>query len=52
LLTGYSGIVQCDGYQVYEQLVGPKFPSGRITLVSCWSHYLESSFIRSPRLRR
>ena len=39
LLTGYSGIVHCDGYQVYEQLVGPKFPNGQITLVSCWSHW-------------
>ena len=24
LLAGYSGMVQCDGYQVYEQLIGPK----------------------------
>jgi hypothetical protein len=33
LLAGYSGIVHCDGYQVYEQLVGPKFTSGEISLV-------------------
>jgi hypothetical protein len=39
LLAGYSGIVQCDGYQVYEQLVGPKFTSGQISLVFCWSHW-------------
>jgi transposase len=47
LLAGYSGMVQCDGYQVYEQLIGPKFPDGQITLVFCWSHYLESNFIWS-----
>jgi transposase len=39
LLAGYSGIVQCDGYQVYEQLVGPKFTTGQITLAFCWSHW-------------
>jgi hypothetical protein len=39
LLAGYSGMVQCDGYQVYEQLIGPKFPDGQITLVFCWSHW-------------
>jgi transposase IS66 family protein len=45
LLAGYSGIVQRDGYIVYEQLVGPKLPEGQITLAFCWSHYLESDFI-------
>jgi transposase len=39
LLAGYSGMVQCDGYQVYEQLIGPKVPDGQITLVFCWSHW-------------
>jgi transposase len=39
LLAGYSGIVQCDGYIVYEQLVGRKVPDGKITLAFCWSHW-------------
>ena len=52
LLRDYSGIVQCDGYAVYEQLAGRKLPDGQITLVFCWSHYLEQIFIWSPRLRR
>jgi transposase len=47
LLAGYSGIVHCDGYAAYEQLVGPKLPNGQITLVFCWSHYPEFGFIRS-----
>jgi transposase len=37
-------LVQCDGYQVYEQLVGPKFSNGRLTLVSCWSHWRRQFF--------
>jgi transposase len=39
LLAGYSGIVQCDGYVVYEQLVGPKVPDSKISLAFCWSHW-------------
>jgi transposase len=39
LLRDYSGIVQCDGYAVYEQLAGRKLPDGQITLVFCWSHW-------------
>jgi hypothetical protein len=32
-------MVQCDGYQVYEQLIGPKLPRDQISLVFCWSHW-------------
>src|SRR6516162_3513484 len=39
LLRDYSGIVQCDGYAVYEQLAGRKLADGQITLVFCWSHW-------------
>lgn len=44
LLDKYSGIVQCDGYIVYEQLVGPKVPNGQITLAFCWSHWRRQFF--------
>jgi transposase len=44
LLANYSGIVQCDGYVVYEQLVGPKLPEGQITLAFCWSHWRRHFF--------
>jgi transposase len=44
LLANYSGIVQCDGYVVYEQLVGPKVPEGQITLAFCWSHWRRHFF--------
>src|SRR5207253_2551334 len=38
LLTGYSGIVHCDGYAAYKQLVGPKH-NGQVILAFCWSHW-------------
>jgi transposase len=38
LLAGYSGIVQCDGYAAYKQLVGPKH-DGQVTLAFCWAHW-------------
>jgi transposase len=38
LLDGYSGIVHCDGYAVYKQLVGPKH-NGEVTLAFCWAHW-------------
>ena len=52
LLAGYSGIVQCDGYAVYEQLADPARHSGTVTLAFCWSHYLELDFIWSGWRRR
>jgi transposase len=38
LLAGYSGMVHCDGYAAYKQLVGPKH-NGQVTLAFCWSHW-------------
>jgi transposase len=38
LLAGYSGIVQCDGYAAYKQLVGPKH-DGQVILAFCWAHW-------------
>jgi len=39
LLGGYRGILQCDGYAAYKQLVGPKSNNEQsITLAFCWSH--------------
>ena len=38
LLGGYRGILQCDGYATYKQLVGPRRDGGSVTLVFCWSH--------------
>jgi transposase len=31
LLAGYSGIVECDGYEVYEQLADPARDGGAVT---------------------
>src|ERR1051326_8736908 len=39
LLTGYSGIVQCDGYAVYKQLTDPGRDGGAVTLAFCWLHW-------------
>ena len=40
LLDGYSGIVQCDGYAPYKQLVGRQRRAGNsVTLAFCWSHW-------------
>jgi transposase len=38
LLGGYRGILQCDGYAAYKQLVGSKSNEQSLTLVFCWSH--------------
>src|SRR5271166_3169995 len=38
LLGGYRGILQCDGYAAYKQLVGRKSNEQSMTLVFCWSH--------------
>jgi transposase len=38
LLGGYRGILQCDGYAAYKQLVGSKTNEQSMTLVFCWSH--------------
>jgi transposase len=39
LLQGYSGIVQCDGYAVYEQLADPARKGGAVILAFCWAHW-------------
>jgi len=40
LLDGYGGIVQCDGYAPYKQLVGRQRRAGNsVTLAFCWSHW-------------
>jgi len=39
LLTGYSGIVQCDGYAAYKQLADAKRAGGPVTLAFCWAHW-------------
>ena len=38
LLAGFSGILQVDGYAVYDQLARPTRPGGPLTLAFCWSH--------------
>ena len=38
LLGGYRGILQCDGYQAYKKLAGPKAAETSVTLAFCWSH--------------
>jgi transposase len=44
LLAGYSGIVQCDGYAVYEQLADPTRPDGQVRLAFCWLHWRREFF--------
>src|SRR6266403_2320168 len=39
LLAGYSGIVECDGYEVYDQLANPARDGGAVTLAHCWLHW-------------
>ena len=38
LLGDYRGILQCDGYKAYMELVGAKSADPSITLAFCWSH--------------
>ena len=38
LLGGYRGILQCDGYGAYKNLVGSRSEQPSITLAFCWSH--------------
>jgi transposase len=38
LLGGYRGVLQCDGYKAYKELVGAKSANPSITLAFCWSH--------------
>lgn len=39
LLEGYCGIVQCDGYAVYQQLADPARQGGAVILAFCWAHW-------------
>jgi transposase len=38
LVAGYCGIVQCDGYEVYEQLANPARDGRAVALAYCWLH--------------
>jgi transposase len=38
LLGGYPGILQCDGYGAYKNLVDPAGRRSPCTLAFCWSH--------------
>jgi hypothetical protein len=38
LLGHYRGILQCDGYAAYKQLVGRPGANDSVTLAFCWSH--------------
>jgi len=38
LLSGYHGILQCDGYAAYKTLVDPKSEDAGVILAFCWSH--------------
>jgi transposase len=44
VLGGYSGLVQCDGYACYKQLVDPKHDNNQVTLAFCWSHWRRKFF--------
>ena len=38
LLSGYRGILQCDGYAAYKAVAGAWTNDGAVTLAFCWSH--------------
>lgn len=38
LLAGYRGIVQCDGYAPYKQVVQRGRAGNAVTLAFCWAH--------------
>src|SRR5258708_31808390 len=38
-MGGYSGIVECGGYEVYGQLANPARDGGAVTLAHCWLHW-------------
>jgi len=46
-LAGYSGILQADACAGLNVVFQPDREPGPITKALCWSHYLESGFIRS-----
>jgi transposase len=58
-LSGFSGVLQVDGYAAYRSLADPRRPGGPATLALCWSHLwmpplLQGVYSRSrrrPRLR-
>jgi transposase len=39
LLADYGGIVQCDGYAAYKQLVDRRGNRGPAALAFCWAHW-------------
>ena len=48
LLADYSGIVQCDGYAAYKQLLDRRRNSGPAALAFCWAHW-RRDFMRSRK---
>lgn len=38
-LTGFSGVLQVDGYAAYDALTDGNRASGPVTLALCWSHF-------------
>jgi hypothetical protein len=52
-LANYTGILQADAFDGYNQLYLPGRKPGPIHEAACWSHYPEQSFIwRTGALRR
>ncbi len=44
LLSGYRGIVQCDGYAAYKNVADHARTGDAITLAFCWSHLRRKFF--------
>jgi transposase len=38
-LTGFSGVLQVDGYAAYDVLTDGKRTGGQVALALCWSHF-------------
>lgn len=39
LLSGYRGIVQCDGYAAYKQVARHEHAGNAVILAFCWAHW-------------
>ena len=51
--SGFSGTLQCDGYQAYPAFIHARPGGGKITLAGCWAHVrrkFHEALAQAPRL--